>query len=84
MSAFAGYDDTSAVTDVLGECLRSIGLRREPIMMSEVELHRPENARYLNALYAMPELVALRKAFIGRAFHDESWKDSVKRSFGKA
>lgn len=84
MSAFAGYDDTSAVTDVLGECLRSIGLRREPIMMSEVELHKPENARYLNALYAMPELVALRKAFIGRAFHDESWKDSVKRSFGKA
>ncbi len=84
MSHFAGYDDTSAVTDVLGECLRSIGLRREPIMMSDVEMHKAENARYLNALYAMPELVALRNAYIGRAFHDENWKDSVRRSFGKA
>jgi hypothetical protein len=84
MSEFAGYDDTSAVTDVLGECLRSIGLRREPIMMSDGEMHKAENARYLNALHAMPELVALRKAFIGRAIHDENWKDSVQKAFGRA
>lgn len=83
MSEFAGYDDTEAVTDVLGECLRSIGLRREPIMMSDTEMHKTENARYLNALYAMPELVALRKAFLGRAMHDDHWKDSVQKPFGK-
>lgn len=84
MSDFAGYDDTSAVTGVLGESLRAIGLRREPIMMSDTEMHKAENVEYLNALHAMPELVALRKAFVGRAVHDDGWKDSVQKAFGKA
>lgn len=84
MAEFTGYDDTSAVTETLAEALRAIGLRREPVMMSELEMHRPENARYLNALYAMPELVALRKAFVGRAVHDERWMDSVQKVLDRA
>jgi hypothetical protein len=79
MAEFLGHDNETAVIEALAESLRSSGFRREIICLSEYDLSMPENSRYQKAINAMPELAALRDAYIGKADHDDMWASSVRK-----
>lgn len=78
IAEFIAHDDETAVIEALAESLRSSGFRRDLIYMSDYDLSMPENSRYLKAVNAMPELSALRDAYLGKAAHDDMWATSVR------
>jgi hypothetical protein len=65
--------------DLLTNGLREINFRRQPIYLSDDQLLQPTFSRYRFSVAMMPELRALRSAFIGRVAHtsEEEWKAKV-------
>ena len=69
-----------AAMDALNYALILVNFRREPIYMSDAQLHKPENAHYLRSAERVPALTALRRDFAGRAAHTapEAWLHAVE------
>lgn len=59
--------------------MTAVNFRRLPILLSDAALADPKNAVYAGALERVPELLALRRLYAGRAAHSgEGWETAVK------
>ena len=63
----------------INRALIAINFRREPIYLTREMLRRPQYARYMHSIAALPELRALRWLYIGRVLHitPEQWQSDL-------
>lgn len=80
-----GPEAVEQAMDSLNYALVMVNFRREPIYMSEAQMHRPENEHYLRSAERVPALRDLRENFLGRVSHtgSETWKKGLEVLLGK-
>jgi len=76
---FSAGEDASASMRLINYCMHMTEFRREPVYMSQAELQKEENARYLESLRRVPEILTLRKLYIKRVAHTspDKWKENL-------
>lgn len=81
----AATDDSAAI-HALTRAMAAISFRRMPIYLSDDALQAPRFRRYLVASRRVPAAALLRRAFVGRALHDdiETWTAQIEALVGKA
>lgn len=62
---------------VFNTCMSAINFRRAPVFLTDEQLSQPRYEKYRIASHIIPELVILRKLFIGRVIHSDNWKGRV-------
>ena len=83
---FRAGADPAARSRELARGLAAVQFRREPIFASDADLAVGRLARYAEAAALVPELRALRSAYVGRAVHAklESWRMRVDETISGA
>jgi hypothetical protein len=76
---FSAGEDAAGTMRLVNYCMHMTEFRREPVYMSEQELQKPDNAKYLSALRRVPELLTLRKLYSKRVAHTsvDKWKENL-------
>jgi hypothetical protein len=77
--------DAEPFARALCRALAAVQFRREPIYLEESAM-RGEHERYAEAVRVLPELAAVRGAWVGRAIHRsvEAWGREVDEAVGRA
>ncbi len=73
-------NDVARALDEVGDALELSVFQRAPIVLSDLELTMPENARYRHAVSSIPGLSGLRHRFIGKVMHSspEQWAETTR------
>ena len=69
--------DFSRSAAYLNRALEAIDFKREVIRLSDNELRLPENVDYYMAAKHTASLQYIRKNFVGRVIHTETWKNKL-------
>lgn len=77
-------DDEAGFVRRLCRALAAIQFRREPLYLSLASMATAPHDRYAEACRLLPELVAARRSFAGRAIHAslDSWKNELNKFLG--
>ncbi|NTV15377.1 MAG: hypothetical protein HGA96_15840 [Desulfobulbaceae bacterium] len=79
---FRSSGDVAGSIRTLCRALAAVQFRREPLYLPLSTMNVPPHDRYAEACRLLPELVAARKGFVGRAIHAslDSWKQAVEQA----
>jgi hypothetical protein len=68
----------------LNRALLTLNFRREPIYASAEEIESGRFQQYRVALRKLDHLRLAREAFLGRALHNETWREQLQQSLARA
>jgi hypothetical protein len=82
---FRASGDVAGTVRTLCRALAAVQFRREPLYLPLTEMTVPPHDRYAEACRLLPELVAARKGFVGRAIHTNfaAWQQAVEEAVAK-
>jgi hypothetical protein len=80
-----GPEASEEAMDGLNYGLVMVNFRREPIFMTDEQMHKPQNEHYLRSVERVPALAELRTNFMGKVAHTnpEAWRDGLVEALSK-